>query len=255
MRRVLLCVVLLLSAACSGGGGDDDVAVTEEAPPFTYVAVGASESVGVGSDEPLRQAWPQVFYRRALPRSATFVNLGISGATVRDALAREVPGALAEEPRLVTVWLNVNDLVRLVPAAAYERDLTSLVARLRRGGRTEVLLANTPPLEELPVVRACLPDPPPGPGCIAPIQLPGPDVVVQAVAQYNDAIARVAKETDAVLVDLHAAAMEARRNGKAGSYVAADGFHPSVAGHEAVARVFEEALRSSPRTKALAAPA
>jgi hypothetical protein len=67
------------------------------------VAVGANETVGLGADDPLRDAWPQILFRTVLPRGTVFVNLGSPGATVANALDREVADAIALSPTLVTV--------------------------------------------------------------------------------------------------------------------------------------------------------
>lgn len=45
-------------------------------PPFTSVAVGAGETVGIGADDPATQAWPTVLYRTALARSAPLPQSG-----------------------------------------------------------------------------------------------------------------------------------------------------------------------------------
>jgi lysophospholipase L1-like esterase len=226
------------------------VAGDEPGPPITYVAVGASESIGYGTGDPLREAWPQVLYRTALPRRAVFVNLGIAGATVDDALDREVPDAIGLSPTLVTVWLNVNDIIDLVSADKYEDRLQSLVHQLRRNGKTKVLVANTPPLDQLPAYLACRPDPPSGgPPClingIAKLLLPGPSTVNKIVDDYNAAAARVVAKEGAVLVDLHGRGLDARTAGRESSLVSGDGFHPSTAGHQAVADAFAAALKAS----------
>lgn len=247
-RAVLALVLplLVLAAACSGGR--PETVTAEELPaPFTYVAVGASETVGVGADEPATQSWPSVFYRTALARSARFVNVGESGATVRHVLDRKLQLALAEEPRLVTVWLNVNDLVAQVPVEQYERDLGRLVRALRRGGAADVLVATTPPLAELPGVKACLPG---GSGCRLPSALPSGDVITERVAAYNEAITRVTSAEGAVLVDLAAAT----GGGMDGSSVAADGFHPSTDGHRRVAAAFADAVAATPSAAQLRPP-
>lgn len=216
-----------------------------------YVAVGASESVGYGASDPRNDAWPVVFARAALPPGTAFVNLGIPGATVARALQDELPRASALEPAptLATVWLNVNDLIALVPPAAYEADLARLVGSLRRGGATRVLVANTPPLDRLPVYLACRPNPPPGsPPCRYPVlSLVPPSLLVARVAEYNAAIARVAAGSGAELVDLHAAALGARAEGREPAYYGPDGFHPSTAGHRAVAEAFAAVLRRTLR--------
>jgi acyl-CoA thioesterase-1 len=245
-RLPVTLAALVLAAACARGRpGTIEAEVLP--PPFTYVAVGASETVGIGADDPLTQSWPSVFHRTALARSATLVNVGVSGATVSDALELELEPALAEEPRLVTVWLNVNDLLTQVPVEQYEGDLRTLVRALRRGGATDMLVANTPPVVDLPVVRACLP---PSGACPLPFE-PGPaEAITARVAAYNAAIARVAEAEGALVVDLDAAA-----GGRIDdALVAADGFHPSTEGHRRVAAAFADALASLPSAAELRPP-
>jgi lysophospholipase L1-like esterase len=202
--------------------------------PIVYDAIGASETVGVGADHPATEAWPTVFWNTisasaARSSGSRYHNDGISGATVSDALARELPRAQADHPTLVTVWLNVNDIIAQVPAATYESQLRTLVRGLRQGGRAMVLVANTPPLDILPRVK------------------PFAGLVDAVVASYNDAIARVVRDEGAVLVDLYAAGQAAKADGTAASLVGKDGFHPSTAGHAAVAAAFAEAYKAAAR--------
>jgi lysophospholipase L1-like esterase len=193
-----------------------------------YVAVGASDTVGVGTADPAREAWPRVFWRSTLPEGTQYKTFATSGATVATALQRQVPKAVEVQPDIVTVWLNVNDLVRFVPAETYESRLRTAVRRLRRGGRTTVLVANTPAVDQLPVV--------------ASYGIPA-ELARRAVQGYNAAVERVAQAEGAVLVDLHAHRIEAE-------FVASDGFHPSPAGHAAVADVFAAAYRAAPNRPA-----
>lgn len=225
----------------------------DEAPPFLYVAVGGSDSVGVGSDEPLRQSWPQVFYRRALPRRATFVNLGVPGATVDAALLGEAQEAVSLGPQLVSLWLNVTEVLLGVPVDAYETDLSRLVRLLRREGATQVLVANVPPLDRLPAYLACRADPG-SPTCTIAQNLPPPEVVRARVDAFNVAIAAVADREAAILVDLHSAGLRARRGGVEQRLVAEDGFHLSTDGHDAVASAFAEAWKGRQDPPAPATP-
>jgi lysophospholipase L1-like esterase len=244
---VVAVAVLATVTACSfSSAGQDVPAATPSGPTFLYVAVGASETVGFGSDQPLRDAWPRVFHRTALPQSAQFVNMGIPGATVAQALRDELPSTLTLRPAIVTVWLNVNDVTSRVTPDAYERDLDALVRALRRNGATRVLVANTPPLDHLPAYLACRPSPPPGsPPCRTAADLPGPEPLNRLVDAYNAAVARVTQREGAILVDLHALGLAARQAGTEASLVSGDGFHPSTAGHQAVATAFAAALRAS----------
>jgi acyl-CoA thioesterase-1 len=255
-------VALALAAwgtACSDGGsrrtgGRDGVASgpsasspstpMDDGPPPVYVAVGASETTGIGSEVPLRDAWPRVLYRTAMPENTIFVNMGIPGATVTQALAEELPMALEQKPTIVTVWLNVNDIIAGVSAADFERDLATLVHQLRRDGATRVLVANSPPLDRLPAYLACRPDPPAaGPPCRTQFQLPPPDQVNALVDEFNAATTPIVERAGAHLVDLHATGMAARRAGVEQALISNDGFHPNSGGHRAVATAFAEVLR------------
>ncbi|MEA2633525.1 MAG: hypothetical protein QOJ33_757 [Chloroflexota bacterium] len=210
--------------------------------PVVYAAIGASETYGIGANDRYRQAWPQVFYNDVLPRSAVLYNFGIPGATTAEALRDEVPSAVAVHPTVVTVWLNVNDLIRGVPAADYEGQLQQLLHTLRRGGQTQVLVANTPDLGQLPAYRACLPNAPTGgPACLIPDGLlPTPQAVATTVAAYNAAIDQAAKQEGATLVDLHLNGAQISQHPE---WLSADGFHPSEQGYAVIARLFEDAYR------------
>jgi len=232
---VAVVVVLVALGACTAGRPAVLPPPADAGPAPVYVAVGASETTGVGSDQPLRDAWPAVLFRTALPAGSTFLNMGIPGATVAQAQVEEVNQALQVRPNLVTVWLNVNDMVREVTPADYERQLDALVKALRRDGATRVLVANTPPLDRLPAFLA-------GRNIGA---LPPPEVVNQLTDAYNAAVARVVQRQGAFLVDLYALGTAARAAGTDAALVSGDGFHPSTAGHAAVAKAFADVLRAS----------
>jgi lysophospholipase L1-like esterase len=258
-RPVLLLLALLVLAGGCKGGDERTAPETTQAPkpPLVYAAVGASETVGTGADQPATQAWPRVLADTLGQggRQVTFTSLGFGGATVADALASTMPKfeALQPPPDLVTVWLNANDIITEfavrsgASGTTYEQRLGELVKRLRRGGETTVLLANTPALDRLPAYLGCLE--PAGGRCLLPPPLrplvPKPDVVIAKVEAYNQAIARVAQREGAVLVDLHAASLKVREEGRDAALVSADGFHPSTAGHAAVAEIFAEAARKA----------
>jgi len=158
------------------------------------------------------------------------------------ALQDEVPAAIATHPAVVTVWLNVNDLIRGVSAADYAAQLRQLLHALRRGGQTQVLVANTPDLGQLPAYRACLPNAPAGgPSCVIPYGLvPTPQAIAAAVDAYNTAISQAAKQEGATLVDLH---LNGTQIGQHPEWISADGFHPSEQGYAVIAKLFEDAYR------------
>ena len=231
---VLLVVAAVVAGACSFSRPEVLPPPADTGPAPVYVAVGASETTGTGSDQPLRDGWPRVLHRAAMPPGSVMVNMGVPGTTVAQASSEQLEATLAARPNLITVWLNVNDITQGVSVAQYERQLESLVRSLRRSVNTRVLVANTPPLDQLPAYQA---------GRL--LGLPGPSVVVETVAEYNAAIARVVQRTGTLLVDLHAAGMAARAAGTEATLVSRDGFHPSTAGHAAIAEVFAKVLRDS----------
>ena len=198
-----------------------------------YVAVGASETVGVGADDPATQAWPVVLQRRALPDDR-LTNVGVSGSTVQAALRTQLPAALAAEPAVVTVWLAVNDVITGVPVATYQRQLERLVHGLRRGGRTAVLVGNVPGLWRLPAYRACLPGQRSEVDCVLPF-VPSEAEVRAQVGAFNRAIQSVVRREGARLVDLSGVPFGAR-------LTSSDGFHPSTAGHRRIAAAFAARL-------------
>jgi lysophospholipase L1-like esterase len=210
--------------------------------PVVYAAIGASETYGIGATDRYRQAWPQVFFNDVLPRSAVLYNFGIPGATTAQALQDEVPAAIAVHPTVVTVWLNVNDLIRGMSAADYAAQLRQLLHALRRGGQTQVLVANTPDLGQLPAYRACLPNAPAGgPTCVIPNGLvPTPQAIAAAVDAYNAATSQVAKQEAATLVDLH---LNGDQISQHPEWISADGFHPNARGYAVIAKLFEDAYR------------
>ena len=244
MRKVAVAASLLLSLLLIGC-----VAPSSSTPPpigtpqgVTYAAIGASETYGIGAADRYRQAWPQVFFNDALPASSTLYNFGMPAATTEQALHDELPEAVAVHPSVVTVWLNVNDLVDGIPASTYAGQLRQLVHALRQTGRARVLVANTPDLRQLPAYQACVANAPnSGPACPIPATLiPSPQQVTDLINAYNAAIALVVKQEGATLVDLTGTGTIVAQHPE---WISADGFHPNGLGYIAIARAFEKAYR------------
>ena len=237
-----LAVAALALSACATTPATGARPATSAPTPVVYAAIGASETYGIGTTDRYRQAWPQVFYNDVLPKSAVLYNFGIPGATTAQALHDEVPAAVAVHPTVVTVWLNVNDLISGVTALDYEAQLRQVLRALRRGGQARVLVANTPDLAQLPAYRACLPNAPAGgPPCMIPAGfMPTPQAVAAAVAAYNAAITEAVNLEGATLVDLH---LDGTQISQHPEWISADGFHPRGQGYAVIAKLFEDAYR------------
>ncbi len=240
----MLAAALLSACTTAGSGSAGPPKPSPNQPaPIVYSAVGASESVGVGAVDPTRDAWPQLLFRSALPESALFYNFGIPGATTAQALSDELPGALSVQPTLVTVWLNVNDIIDGISAEQYQGELDQLVHSLRRGGAARVLVANSPYLDRLPVYLDCRAgNPPAGVACPPALATTPPSALNAIVSAYNASAAKVAQKEGAILVDLHAQGEVPDRHP---DWVSGDGFHPSTAGYAAIAGVFAAALKQA----------
>ncbi|MDQ6747499.1 MAG: SGNH/GDSL hydrolase family protein [Candidatus Dormibacteraeota bacterium] len=230
------------STATTPGHASQPSSAASAKPSLVYAAIGASETLGIGARQPTSESWPQVFYRTALPQAAVYYNFGVSGDTVSGAMTDQAPEALGIDPTLVTVWLNVNDLLAGVPAARYHDQLEKLVHDLRRGGMARVLVANVPAIDHLPAYLACHGGPtsstvacPASP--VAHLAAPALNAIVDA---YNAAIADVVRREGAILVDLHSRGETPVSHPE---WVSADGFHPSTAGYAQIARAFADQYR------------
>lgn len=220
---ILLHLVTLLVAAASCAPP------RQTTRPLVYVALGASDSVGVGAANPAQDGWVPQFHRR-LPPGTRLVNLGVSGFRLSQALEQTLPVALDARPDLVTVWLSVNDFNARVNLDRYERDLDRLLGALAEAQPKLILIGNVPALERVPVYSA--------------VNIP-PDLLAQEVARWNAVITRQAARHGAVIVDLHSHWTELADHPE---YISADGFHPSAAGYSRVADLFYQAYAASEKS-------
>jgi lysophospholipase L1-like esterase len=220
-------IVLVLLAACGGGTGapasTTATATATVRPSVVYVALGASDAVGVGASDPNRTAYIPLLIRR-LPPHAQALNLGVSGYTVHQALVNEAPPALAAHPTLVTVWLVGNDFRQCTPLANYQRDLDSLLGQLQSQTKARVFVANAPDMSLLPAIRD---------GSAACLRGQSPARIRAVVEQWNAAIAGVVAKHHETLVDLFHSDLASHPE-----YIASDGFHPSDAGYRRLADLF-----------------
>ena len=117
---------------------------------LVYVALGASDAVGIGALDPARDGWVPVLHRK-LPRPTRLVNLGINGSLLQDALVQQLPVALDAGPDLVTVWLAVNDFAARVTLEEYSASLDELLGTLATRTQARILVANIPDLAHVPM--------------------------------------------------------------------------------------------------------
>jgi acyl-CoA thioesterase-1 len=209
-------VFALGAAGCS--------ARAQAAPPVTYVAIGASDAVGVGAKDPLTEGWVPRLGARLGPE-ARIVNLGVSGSTLAQALDEQLGPAIDAQPDIVTVWLAVNDLNARVPLEHYAADLDTLLGQLETT-HARVLVGNVPDLGSLAAYRGIDPKP-----------------LKAEVDRWNTVIADTTARHSDTLVDLYSTWQEVAQHPE---YLSGDGFHPSSEGYQALADVFGAVLDARP---------
>ncbi len=226
---VQLFLFLLLFTSCSSAGTNATPACRSGAcnqrtqGKLTYVAIGASDTFGLGTDDPYTQSWASDLAVE-LGHRFRLINLGIPGAVMHSALGLELPVALDAHPDLVTVWLGVNDIADNVPVSSYAHDLHRLLSRLQAGmPHVRIALANIPDITLLPHFRTS-----------------NLQVLHIRIRDYNAAIANNAERHHVILVDLSAFNDVIKNHPE---YISRDGFHPNDLGYLQLAEVFYQALR------------
>ncbi len=197
-----------------------------EAEPLTYAAIGASDVVGMGADDPSSQSWINVLHEM-MPHGTRLVRLGRNGITLREALLVEVPRAVASRPEVITIWNCVNDIGQGVALNDYLRDLATALSMLTRDTDAEVFLLNVPDLSILLPMSADSPQ----------------RLLVQGgVRQWNEGIAQTAAKfrNRVLVVDIFPISSEVLDRPE---LLSSDGFHPSTHGYKRLAEVVWEEIR------------
>jgi acyl-CoA thioesterase I len=193
--------------------------------PVTYVALGASDAVGVGTTNPMTQGYvPQLAQK--LPKDSHLINLGVSGIHLHEALSEELPLALTTNPRLITIWLVANDFIANVPYTSYMQDLNTLLMSLRNGTHARIVMANLPDLTRLPLFSR--------------LSKQQKAATLASIEHWNSSIASIARRYNVSVVDLMAQASLLTSHPE---YISGDGFHPSAAGYAQLANLFWEAIQ------------
>jgi len=226
LYRTLACLLGLALLLTSCGLGQSSTTGAG-----VYVALGASDAVGIGATRPAQDAWVPLV-AAALPGGTPVVNLGISGATLADVIAGQLPIAADAAPRWLSLWAGPNDLRGGVSLDAFAAELDQILTTLRppAGTTRTMLILNLPDLRALPAFAG-----------VDPARLD------QQVRAWNAAIAAtVARHADyAVLVDLYDGWGELAANPQ---YISGDGFHPSNAGYRRIADIAITTLRADDPT-------
>ena len=194
---------------------------------LTYVAMGASDTFGTGTNDPYRENWATDLAAKLGP-GYHLINLGVPGIQLHEALARELPVALDARPDVVTIWLAVNDIIDNVPVTAYSQDLDQLLSRLQSTvPHARIAVANVPDLTLLPYFYK---------NKNAAFDLKTLQVQIFA---YNTTIASIVTQHHAILIDLSQHRYDLQHHPE---YISEDGLHPTALGYARLAELFYQTM-------------
>ena len=129
----LAALVALSIAACGGKGKERPLPAGS-----VVVSLGDSITQGVGTSE--QSAWPALLARSSGWR---VINVGVSGDTSAQALAR-LPALLREyKPALVIVSIGGNDFLRRQPSSTTRANIAAILHSVRESGSRAVLIGVT----------------------------------------------------------------------------------------------------------------
>jgi lysophospholipase L1-like esterase len=234
---VSLWLLVLLLAGC---GPLSDSPSTQKSDPqqlnnvshrqITYVAIGASDTFGIGTSDPYTQNWASDLADQ-LGGNVHLINLGIPGILLHEALNIELPVALDSHPDIVTIWLAVNDLANNVPISSYSHDLDLMLSRLQANAPSaRIAIANVPDLALLPSFSKY-----------------NPHALEQRIQMYNAAINSTARQYHVILVDLSQQNYNLKTHPE---YISDDGLHPTDLGYLQLAELFYKALQRAQKSTA-----
>jgi len=190
-----------------------------------YVAMGASDAVGVGATTPSNGYVERIAARLrshfATTRAVVVHNLGVSGYTLGDIVQYELPSVAALRPDLVTLWAGANDVMESADSDEFREQLTRLLATVQRSG-AELFVATVPDLSLVPMIRSF-------PPWLMPLGDAG-SYARRRSRELGEIVVRLVPVYAGHLVNLPLTEILAHPN-----LVAMDGFHPSDAGYARLA--------------------
>ena len=194
-------------------------------PAVRYVAIGASDTVGIGATDPATGSWP-ARVAALLPAGSAFVNLGVSGSVAIQAKDAQLPGAIAQKPTVVSIWLAVNDMNATIEPASYKSALAAIVDGLVARTDAKIFLGNVPDVRGVPAYKDV-----------------DKNALFQQITAYNDVIAQIVRSAPGRVfaVDLFTGSALLVST----ITVSGDGFHPSDEGYKLIAERFTTAMRAA----------
>ena len=220
--RVLLVPVLLVAVCLTLGG----CASAPDTPPtYLYVALGASETTGVGA-YPITNGYAYKLkdeVQKHFPKTV-LLNLGVPGGRIPEIFSQfRDESVLSLRPNLVTLFTGANDLVAGNDPRDFQKYLRWTLNALRKEPGAVIVIGNLPDLTKLPRFR----------------EAPRTNVTRERVMAFNRVIAQEAANANAQVVDLFAEELSDMLVSDL------DGFHPNNEGHRELANIFQKKVLPS----------
>jgi lysophospholipase L1-like esterase len=225
MRRSALLASLAALAACARRSAAPLPSRAMPGRPVRIVALGDSLAFGTGASAPrngfIFQAYLRVLERRPGSRIDDYA---IPGSVAADVLRVQVPRLANVRADALVICVGGNDVVHRNAPAAFAATYARLIARVRA-------------LQPHAAIVCCgIPD-----VGLSPLFTGADHDEVAGLSRTDDAAVRaVARRFDASFADLYA--VTARPHGSVTRYLSDDRFHPSDAGHAALAAVLAPVL-------------
>jgi lysophospholipase L1-like esterase len=130
---------------------------TPSAGSRKLAAIGASDVVGLGADNPGTEGWAPVLATLLGERTGQPIALsrhGILGRIARELRKTEVPAAIKVRPDYVVIWTGANDMRVGLSLEAFRPELDGLLQDLDDQTDAQVFVINLPALDRLPFFAA-----------------------------------------------------------------------------------------------------
>lgn len=141
-------------------------------------------------------------------RLSSVYNAGITGNNAAQMLARIQTDVLAYSPNFVTVWVGTNDITQQRTLAAFQADITAIVATLKRAG-CAVALFTIPPRADA--------------------------TKYTTINAWNAWLKNFARLNAVHLIDAYSVLVNPATGAYKAGYDSGDGIHIAQAGHNAIA--------------------
>jgi lysophospholipase L1-like esterase len=200
---------------------------SDRKPPFRYVVLGDSTSVGQGAKLQVEN-YSYQFAQTVLLKnheSVKISNLAVSGAKTADVLTQQIAEAIALNPDLIMLSIGANDVIGVIRAHEFRQNYKMILQQLQQTSANIVLL-NIPAFSTSPLLWE-----------------PYRSLAHNRAAQFNQIITELGSNISNIkVVDIYKGTepdfrLDPQRN------FSQDNFHPSSAGYSVWARVITESIK------------